>query len=66
MANQKPLQKLAAADISRRQFLGFLGAAAMAAVGATSIIKGLNGIAGGHQKSGGYGASSYGGSRESH
>ncbi len=60
--NQKPLQDLLNADMDRRQFLGFLGAATLAVVGASSIVKGLSSLANRDQPvTNGYGGGAYGG-----
>jgi hypothetical protein len=65
MADQKQVQKLMSSEMTRREFLGFLGAALIGVVGITGIIKGLNGAAAGHQVGNGYGSSPYGGGAES-
>ena len=53
-------------EMSRREFLGFMGAATLGIVGVTGLIKGLNGLAGRHTGAGsGYGDSPYGGGSDS-
>ena len=64
MSAPKPIQKLLNSEMSRREFLGFLGAASLGVIGATSVIRGLNGLAGRHVDNG-YGSSAYGGDKDS-
>ena len=66
-ANQKPIQALMDTEMDRRQFLGFLGAATLAVVGASSIIKGLNSLTERQNANpNGYGGGVYGGKSRTH
>ena len=59
---EKPVQKLLNAKMSRREFLGFLGAASLTVIGAASLLKGLKGLV--NERTGSaasYGGGSYGG-----
>jgi hypothetical protein len=60
---QKSLQTLLNAEMDRRQFLGLLGAATLAVVGISGIIKGLDNLAG-PQETSDYGGGAYGGQRQ--
>jgi hypothetical protein len=64
MQYQKPVEKLLATTMNRRDFLRFMGAASLAAVGVSGVIRGLHGVAEQHVAAAGYGASAYGGSLE--
>jgi hypothetical protein len=61
MSDQKPVQKLLNSEMDRRQFLGFLGAASLAVIGASSLVRGLQGVVNGRTSQNGYGSSAYGG-----
>jgi hypothetical protein len=67
VAAEKPIQKLLQSEMSRREFLGFMGAATLAVVGVSGILRSLNSLTGSRTDQGqdGYGASSYGGKRRS-
>jgi hypothetical protein len=65
MQNQKPVEKLLSTPMNRRDFLRFMGAASLTAVGVTGMMHGLRGLADRHVGVvGSYGASSYGGASE--
>jgi hypothetical protein len=55
-------------EVSRKEFLGMSGLAVASIFGFGTIIKLITGksFSGGHTVVGGYGASAYGGSKESH
>jgi hypothetical protein len=62
MSSKESIGKLLDAQMDRRQFLGFLGAASLVIFGISGIIKGISGVAN-RQVGHGYGATSYGGER---
>jgi hypothetical protein len=61
---QKPIEKLLNTDMTRREFLGFMGAASLGIIGVAGVIRSLQGVTGRHVDKG-YGSSSYGGGRSS-
>lgn len=63
MQHQKPVQKLLTTEMSRREFLGFVGAATLGVVGVSGLVRGLSNLAGRHVDKG-YGSMPYGGGRE--
>jgi hypothetical protein len=62
--SKKPLEKLLVKNMSRREFLGFVGAATLGVVGVTGLVKGIQELTLGKAAEG-YGSSAYGGGRES-
>ena len=60
MEHKKPLDHLLSSEMNRREFLGFVGAASLTVIGASSIIKGLTEAVKRPQQTKGYGSSTYG------
>jgi hypothetical protein len=63
MPEPKPVEKILGKEMSRREFIGFMGAAGLAITGVAGLIRGLSGL--GQRVDRGYGASPYGGGAES-
>jgi hypothetical protein len=61
---KKPFQKLLVKNMSRREFLGFIGAATLGVVGITGLVRGIQDVTGSKVNQG-YGSSAYGGGRDS-
>jgi hypothetical protein len=61
VAAQKPVEKLLSSQMTRREFLGFLGAAALAVIGVGAILDGLHGLVNNKEANAGYGGGAYGG-----
>lgn len=55
------IQKLLQSEMSRRDFIKFMGAASLGVIGVTSIVRGLHGLTE-QQVQSGYGSGAYGGS----
>jgi hypothetical protein len=63
MPEPKPIDRILEAKMSRREFIAYMGVAALAVTGVTGLAKGLNELSHKHVESG-YGASAYGGGTE--
>jgi hypothetical protein len=62
MQQPKSVDRFLQKEVSRREFIGFLGAATLGIIGVSGIIKGLRDLTNRHVEHG-YGGSSYGGAR---
>jgi hypothetical protein len=61
MDYKRPLDNLLAKDMDRRDFLKFMGSAAVSLVGISAVIRGFSGLTHTKRESG-YGSSAYGAS----
>jgi hypothetical protein len=64
----KHVQAIFEKPMNRKEFLGYIGAAILAVVGVSGVIKSLlnhsNSSSSGHSVSGGYGSTAYGGAKK--
>jgi hypothetical protein len=65
VAVRKPIEKLLQSQMTRREFLGFLGAAALTVVGVGAITNGLRRLMNDKEAVSGYGGGTYGGHNDS-